>query len=503
MDRRDFVKGAGVAGLFAATGTGWMERAMAAEPRGAMGRPLGPNETLLVHNAKLVDVAGGKLFDETAILIRGNKIDKRVSPTDVPGTGADRKIDAGGRWLIPGLINAHCHMTMPGVAALSLALIRNFGDQIDRNCVDCATHGVTTVRDQLGRQDSIMNRQQRIARGDLMGPRIMRGIAVDVPDGYFDYPQFLLKGGSIISGDVSGVRDAVARAVDSGADHIKLPLQYKSLMQDESPIQLMTDKMLAAAVDKAAALGKTCAVHHTSLEGFRRALKAGIQSFEHMSRDFALTDEDVQNFKDAGRAVVPTGNVAYALCFPLAGDENFEHPFVKMMWEDKNQRIDSLLDEYTVPAISAVGKSVYKKYSEPGYFDVKHRMITPSARFFNAAGAVGGDNMMKMYNAGCKLGCGNDGGVPFIWPGSLSLEMYLGQLSGMKPADILRSATATNAEIIGMEDELGTLDPGKIADAVLLDHDPLEDMEQIGKTVAVLQSGRLVHTTGAVREDAH
>jgi imidazolonepropionase-like amidohydrolase len=391
-------------------------------------------------------------------------------------------------------------MTMPGVAAASLSLVKNAGRQIDRNCVDCILHGVTTVRDQMGRQPSLLGRQQRIARGELMGPRILRGIAVDVPHGYMTSYGIVMKDGGILAGNVAEARDAVAKAVDFGADHIKVAMQYTSLFQGEKPIPLMTDEMFAAVVEKAASLGKTVAVHHTSIEGFRRALKAGIQSFEHMPSDLPLTDQDIRQFIDKRRAVVPTGSVAWALAFPLSGDENFNNPFVQKIWKDKQARITSVITEYAIPSIAKVGAKTYKTYASPGYFDRKHRMITPSARMFNAAGAIGGANMMKMYSAGCRLGCGNDGGIPFVWPGSLPLEMFLNQEAGMKPGDVLRSATAINAEIIGMEKSLGTLDPGKIADLVILDANPLETMENMGKLAAVLQAGRLVFTRGNVKE---
>lgn len=497
MKRRDFFKGIGIAGLLAAAQPAWLSRALAAEPRSPMGKPLGPNQTLLIHNAKLVDVAGSKLFDETALSIRGGKIEKRLTSEEAAKIQADRKIDAGGRYIIPGLINAHCHITMPGIIAINIGFFRNIDEQFDRNCVDCVTHGVTTVRDQKGSDEAIMMNKDRIARGALMGPRIMRGIAVDVPKGYFTGP---MGKGTLIASNVQEAKDAVAMAVDKGADHIKLALQFAALFGKEVPAPIMTDEMFGAVVGKAASLGKTVAVHHTSHEGFLKALRAGIQSFEHMTCDAALTDDDLKRFIDGRRAVVPTGSVAWALAFPLKGDANFDHPFVQKIWADKKQRMNSVINEYAIPPIAKIAHEVYEKYSQPGFFDKKQTMTKPLAKAFNAAGAIGGENMMRMYNAGCRIGCGNDGGVPFIWPGGMQLEMMLNEVSGMKPADILRSATVVNSEIISMNDSLGTLDAGKIADAVFLDANPLDTMENVAKVTAVIQSGRLVYTVGQVIE---
>lgn len=470
-------------------------------PQKPMGKPLRPNETLLVRNAKLVDVIEGKLFDEPSLMIRGGKIDGLIKSEDPEGTKADRVIDAEGRYLIPGLINAHCHITLPGIFGPSLSILRHMGKQIDKSCSDSVTHGVTTIRDQLGRQDSILRRMDRIERGELLGPRILRGLVVDVRKGYMDYPKWLFKKAVCIVNNPSEARDAVSRAVDIGADHIKVSLQYHLWMQGEKPINLMTDEMLSAVVEKATSLGTKVAIHQTSVKGFQRALKAGIHSLEHIPNDGLLKDGDIKQFVDRGHYLVPTKSVAWAMMYPLTGDENFQHPMAQFMYNDKVKRIRSFVDEFGHPLMAKAGMTMFKIWNQPGYFDKNHPIMkAPSVRIFNAEAAIGGRNMLAIYKAGGKIGCGNDGGTPYVWPGSLALEMFLLEKSGMKPADILRSATAINAEIIAMEDKLGTLDQGKIADCVFLDGNPLECMESMDKVAAVLQSGRLVHTDGNVTE---
>jgi len=500
MDRRNFVKNTATAGLIAATLPGFLAHAAASEPMTPMGRPLGPDETLLVYNAKPVDVVMGKLLPQSAILVKGDKI-RSLPDGFIDIRKADRKIDAGGRFIIPGLINSHCHMTLPGVAALSIHLLTRLDDQIDRNCADCVIHGVTTVRDQLGGQQSLMKRQARIARGELLGPRIMRGIGVQVPDGYGTFiPNFIAKDSVMLARNVPETRDAVKKAVDLGADHIKLFLQYRTLFQGDKKYPVMTDAMLAAAVEEAEKLSKPAAVHETSIKGYRAALKAGVNSLEHAVRDEFMTDEDVKKFIDGGHYSVPTMSVAWALAYPVSGDENFENPRVQEIYRHKTENINEMMDEFLLPRLAKLGKKVHRKYSRPGYFDKDHLLLTPNASFFNAAGAVGAENIMKLYEAGAKFGCGNDGGIPFDWPGNMALEMWLNQFVGMKPADVLRSATIINAENLKLGDSLGSIEENKTADLVFLDGNPLDDIANVAKVEAVLQSGRLTYTKGKVAE---
>jgi len=381
-----------------------------------------------------------------------------------------------------------------------MRLVLHAGDQIDRNCVDCILHGVTTVRDQLGAQDSIVERQDRIERGELLGPRILRGIAVDVPGGYLDFHGLLFKDGIFLADSIAEVRKAVSKAVDSGADHIKLALQFKSFFRDQKPIPTMTLDMLSAAVDRAEQLGRPAAVHHISIEGFRRALRAGVKTFEHIVADSPLTEEDLEAFRYNGCAVIPTTSVAWALVFPQAGDEKFFHPQVQRMYRDKLEILPKMFREFCLPPVAETGERVLEKYGSPGYFDRRHLFPTQSNIPFTTAGSTGVENMMRMYRAGCRIGCGNDGGIPFTWPGSVPLEMLLNEEAGMKPEDVLLSATAVNAEIIGMQESLGTIQPGKIADLVFLAKNPLLSMQNMFTVDAVIRSGRLIYTNGSIKE---
>jgi imidazolonepropionase-like amidohydrolase len=102
-------------------------------------------------------------------------------------------------------------------------------------------------------------------------------------------------------------------------------------------------------------------------------------------------------------------------------------------------------------------------------------------------------NIMKLYEAGAKFCCGNDGGVPFTWPGTLFLEMEMLEAIGLAAADVLRAATVNAADLLGVRGELGSLEAGKSADIVLLSGDPLVDIRAVERVEAVFRSGALLH----------
>jgi len=456
--------------------------------------PVPANETYVIYNAKLIDVVKGKLYPETAIIIKGARILKRISEENLKSFNLNWKFDAKQKYIIPGLINSHCHITGPGIFAFHYSMAIDIDKQIDRNCVDCITHGVTTIRDMLGFQPAIIKRQKLISRGKLIGPRIFRAIAIQVPHSYYS----ILSGGylghfMLKARNVNEIEDSVSKAVDLGADCIKLFYQTKSLMQGERKYPVISENMISAAVDKAINLKRQVSIHIVCLDGFRKALRAGVPLIEHMPIDKILTDSDIRRFNDNGHIITPTGSVPYALAFPLNKDENCKHPNLKRIYKDRIERIPKIVQEFADPKFANLAIKTFNTYSKPDYFEKNHILPTPSAKFFNAGGSIGSDNAAKMYEAGSKIGCGNDGGIPFIWPASLPIEMMILQEQNFKPADILRSATYQNSKIIGMENALGTLSYNKLADMVLLYKNPLEDISNINEIACVFKNGKLLY----------
>ena len=497
ITRRDFLKASLAATAAGAAGPALPACCSKTPPLlpDSLWRP-GPEERLLLRGARLVDVESGQLRDEDALLIRNGRIAVLGEAAELAAEPHEHEADLGGRFVIPGLINAHCHITMAGSIGFSPGYLWDYRRQIQKGCEDCVRHGVTTIRDLLGGARLLSSLREQIEHRELLGPRIRAAtLGVAKKDGYpaLPLPMDVFSGTFVTRIDSPAqARDAVKRAVDAGSDFIKTFHQKRSLLTDGTPYELITRAELEAVRDEAARHGLVVAMHITCAEGFRMALDVGIASFEHMPHDEVLTDEDVRRFVDLGATIVTTVSVAWALSFRSHGDPNLEDPFVRRIQEDRDGRIDGLLETYCLPSHRDSGRRFYSRFSEPDYFDEKHWLPAPNPRFFTSAAKIGRENQAKLHQAGARFGAGNDGGVPFIFPGAMSLELYFMVESGFSPAEALRAATINNARLMGLEKEIGSIEEGKVADLVVLGGDPLDAITNVEKVESVFQGGALV-----------
>ena len=506
ITRREFVKSSLLASmaLGAPTVLGSCSSHLDLPAPGSIVRPEA-GQALLLRNAALIDVRRGRRLPGSSVLVEGPRI-TAVSPDGGMGIPAGAvAIDVGGRTLLPGLINAHCHITMSGSIALKWGYIRDFGMQVETNCIEAVRHGVTTVRDMAGLPERVEDLKDRIGQDKLIGPRIISsGRSIRKVGGYPQMHGIMGRMAKKVFQSIDGEQaaaEAVGIAIDNGAGFIKLFHQRRSLYMDRSIHDAPSLAEIEAVQNEAARRGLVVAMHITELESFRKALDAGLPSFEHIPRDGMIEDNDVQRFVDGGHTLIPTSNVAWALSFPSRDDPNLGDPLVQQMIRDRGSRVEGLLGEFCVPSHARCGLRLHDRLSDPSMYEeekARSFLPIPDPVFFTAAAAVGSRNLLRLYEAGGRFGIGNDGGVPFIFPGAIGLEMMLLARLGIDRADLLKMATVNNAELLGLADDLGAVEPGKLADLVIVDGDPLESMENLFNVEAVFKEGALVHTTGAV-----
>lgn len=366
------------------------------------------------------------------MLVEGEKIVAIGPSRDVPVPPGSEEISASGKFVMPGLIDAHQHFGHPDPREY-IGRVDEHDREVERhhsayewlpvvvrNGRHLLENGVTTMRSmaEIDAMDFVYKRF--FDSGKLLGPRIIttgRGVVTTFGSALDLCYQ---------ANGPDAIRAAVRRCVADGSDWIKL---FVSGGMTQGPHKLlMNQREVEAAVDEAHRAGKKVAAHAIGDRSVRVCAEAGVDTIEHAV--YQITDETVEAVRKNGSACV-----------------------LSSLWS---------CEIY----ISGV-----KKGKRSGTHEA----------------AVEGT--MKLYNAGVKLGLGAD----CIFVGS-PLADEAGWLArfGIPNDRILAIATRENAEICGVAERVGTLEPGKLADVIIVDGDPLKDMNDLRRVVLTMKGGRVL-----------
>jgi len=479
------------------------ERRFRSERREPLVWSPGKGESLLLKNAEIVDVVGGTMLHRRAILIRDGRIEEIFTEKKAETAAPDRVMDVSGAYVIPGLINAHCHTLLTSTLSFTPDVIAALRRQMERGFEECITHGVTTVRDAGSLPLLLKGFSERIERGELLGPRVYHaGSFINAPGGYPDFlpplPKPLAERWGQFGYQVKTpgeVEEAVERNAQWGACFIKTAFDDRSLFVGQKPLSVLDDGLLETMVKAAHDRGLKISAHHRFRRGFLRGVDFGLDGMEHLPADEVLDDKEVERFVSAGMYVVPTVSVGWALSGMSRGDPFLEDPLVRRSLANRREVLRTVYPSLFEPPVFRAVMRAERNACDPSFSERRHFMYVVDPKIFTQALVVGRENLNKLYHAGALIGCGNDGGVPQLTPALVGLEMVLlSQSTDMTPMDILRSATLNNARILGVEGDLGSVEKGKLADLVLLPGDPLQNMEHVLRPNAVFKEGKLVYT---------
>ena len=422
--------------------------------------------------AKKLALVGGMLLDgyevpplhHAAVLIEGNKIVEvgRAAEITIPSDAT--VIDTSGRTMLPGLIEAHAHMGLLGHGNYARWFPWKREHDLEERVWEISSKqfinaGITSAIDLGGPLDVSLRVRDRINRGELVGPRLL----VSGP---------MLRGGEEAMPGMGKVEtpEAAARNAEAlakaGVDVIKA--------------QIGIDKELyVAIVETAHKYGKKVHAHVYFPDKVKAALDAGVDVLTHVGSAGTppYTPELMREIVVSGRPVVPTGAhrvwvVPATINFPeRLQDPQLKEDFGPMIYEEVQ---DSFKNWHTLP------------YFGPliGLGD------TPRQMFF-------GDASLKQWiDSGAVVGMGTDSGTPMNFnTEALWREMKAFVDLGMSPQRTISAATRINARIMGMGSELGTIEPGKLADIIVVKGDPLfnimalADVEVVVKDGVVLKGG--------------
>jgi imidazolonepropionase-like amidohydrolase len=399
-----------------------------------------PDDALVIRNGTVIDGTGRALIADGVVVVQGDRIVAVGEAADFEIPESARILDAGGGTILPGVLNSHTHSTDNPVVRRAFL-----------------TDGVTTVcnvgtsLDQLSGFDEASAPEGPAARGYWAGP------IITAPDGYpgtvygfqFNYEV----------GSPEEARAAVADLLDRGASMIKITLAPGD---PRDPWPILDLERVRAIVEEAHA--------------------RGVLVRAHVFEPYLVED-----------IVLPTGiDVIEHSPFPILSPE--EESSVLEHEDPRTQLFDVVAPEFErlqarvvergivmVPTLDGHIGNLFKKPDRSPVEQIVVDVHVEAVRRFHALGGI--------------IAVGNDyGGIPRVELGMPLTEMKLLLAAGLTPLEVIEASTRNAAFVCGQGDTLGTLEPGKLADVIIVDGDPLADLDAMDRVRAVIKGGEVAHS---------
>jgi len=397
---------------------------------------------IAIRAGRLIDGRSDRPISNALIVVEGGRI-VSVTPGGAPPPGASVQ-DLSRATVLPGLIDAHTHLLLQGDVTAADYDKQLLAQSIPyrailaaRNARLALEHGFTTLRDleTEGAMYADVDVKTAIDRGEIPGPHLLVATRAMAPTGMYpllgySWELALPHGVQVVDG-VDGARLAVREQIAHGADWIKYYSDRGYFYAADGTLHgrvNFTDEEARAIVDETHRLGHPVAAHAIGSDGIAAALRAGVDSIEHGN---GLTDETLKEMERRGVYWVPTITVTIYVAPGRAGD-----------WP---------------------------------------KMVESERRAFARA-----------LQARVKIALGTDvGGFPWTSLNQARELRYYVEY-GMTPAQAIRSATMTAAELLGWSDRIGSIEPGKHADLIAVRGDPLADITELERVTFVMKDGVVV-----------
>ena len=400
---------------------------------------------LTLTNGRLIDGTGRDPIEKISIIIDGNRI-KSVEPVS-SYPDKTNVVDLRGLTVMPGLIDCHLHLggltvDQPGKAIGKVSFIdmasffwdylRNYAHR-RRLAIE---NGVTTIRSAGDHYPHIIRLRDKIAAGKLLGPRIFApGPTITAPGGHpagtiYKGNRYIIENAVRQIADVNSAREEVRRLVEGGVDCIKAIYSDIDPMDITHKVPRLSLDVLEVLADEAHQHNLRLMVHTGSPKETMDAVKAGADSIEHG-------------------------------ILPGADSTEFEDDLVKMML-DKGT--------YFVPTLAIAW----------AYKDAYPDVFSGLKKTFK-----------KLHDAGVNIAAGTDSGTPGVVIGKgLHKELELMVEAGISPMEAIMAGTRNAANNLGKASELGTIEPGKLADIIAVSGDPLKDIRDTREIKLVIKDGK-------------
>jgi len=397
---------------------------------------------VVVHAGHLLDVKTGKLLPDQTIVIEGGKIVRVSSSAEIKAPADAMLIDLSNATVLPGLIDAHTHLTFDpqfGYESLGISIPREtlIGAKNARVTLQA---GFTTVRNVGASGYTDVALRDAINAGDVPGPRMLvSGPALSITGGHCDNNllpfEYHVTSDGVADG-IAAVQQKVRQNVKYGSDLIKVCATGGVLSKGDDPqaSQFTLEEMKAIVAD-AHRLGRKVAAHAHGAQGILWASQAGVDSIEHGSY---IDDAGIAEMKKNGTYLVPT---LYLGDWFLANAE---------------------------------------KNHVPDFYLAKAKAVMPVAR----------QNVAHAFASGVKVAFGTDAAV---YPHGLNAHEFAVMVKlGLTPLQAIQAATVNAADLLGWSGKVGSLEPGAWADIVAVEGDPLKDVTTLERVKFVMKGGEVV-----------
>ena len=397
---------------------------------------------VVVHAGHLLDVKTGKLLSDQTVVIEDGKIARVGSSAEIKAPADAMLIDLSSATVLPGLIDAHTHLTADpnfGYEQLGISIPREtlIGAKNARITLQA---GFTTVRNVGADGYTDVALRDAINAGDVPGPRMLvSGPPLGITGGHCDnnlLPFEYHATGDGVADGIAAVQQKVRQNIKYGSDLIKVCATGGVVTKGDDPqaSQYTLEEMKAIVVD-AHRLGRKVAAHAHGAQGILWASQAGVDSIEHGSY---IDDAAIAEMKKNGTYLVPT---LYLRDWFLANAE---------------------------------------KNHVPDFILAKAKAVMPAAR----------QNIAHAFASGVKVAFGTDAAA---YPHGLNAHEFAVMVKlGLTPLQAIQAATVNAADLLGWSGKVGSLEPGAWADIVAVEGDPLKDVTTLERVKFVMKGGDVV-----------
>jgi imidazolonepropionase-like amidohydrolase len=398
------------------------------------------SQKTVITAGHLLDVKSGHMLSNQQIVIEGDKI-VSIGPATAAPVGAN-VIDLSNSTVLPGLIDAHVHLTGDntklGYEELGISVPREAltGAKNARITLEA---GFTTVRNVGASGFSDVALRDAINAGDIPGPHLLvSGPPLGITGGHCDenlLPSEFHYSSEGVADGVAAVQHKVREDIKYGADLIKFCATGGVMSKGDDPNAAQyTQEEMKAIVADAHRLGRKVAAHAHGAQGVTWASDAGVDSIEH---GHLMDDNAIATLKKNGTYLVPT-------------------LYLTEWWSENMEKMHA-----------------------PDYLKSKMKMVSLTSE----------KNAQKAMQAGVKIALGTDAAV---YPHGLNAhELAVYVKLGMTPLQAIQSATVTDADLLGWSDKVGSIEAGKWADIIAVSGDPLQDITTLQHVKFVMKSGQV------------